>query len=148
MLPQSFLLRFSLFYSWRNWCHLFSLGFITCYFSFVFKIIQSFNIRKLEWIKSQSFHIHHVSLFVFETLDFLGLLFTSEGANVYAFMFYILYTLQHKFSCIKSIFWGWRDGSVVLPEVRVQFPATTWCLTIICNQIIYPILACLKIATV
>jgi hypothetical protein len=35
-----------------------------------------------------------------------------------------------------------------LPEVLVQFPATTWCLTTICNEIRCHLLVCLKTATV
>jgi hypothetical protein len=46
---------------------------------------------------------------------------------------------------IKNHARGWRDGSevkIVLPEV--QFPATTWWLTNICNGIRCPLLLCLK----
>jgi hypothetical protein len=43
---------------------------------------------------------------------------------------------------------GWRDGSVVkntnfFQRSWVQFPATTWWLTTICNGLWCPLLVCL-----
>lgn len=63
-------------------------------FPLFFKIIQSFYVRKLEWIKIQSYHICHVSL-VFGILDY----YLLETELMYKFMHSgFMNTLQHKFS--------------------------------------------------
>jgi hypothetical protein len=73
---------------------------------------------------------------------------------VHAFNFTITIYLGKDFVCLKIIL-GWKDGSAVksthwllFQRPPVQFPATTWWLTTICNGIRCPLLVCLKTATV
>jgi hypothetical protein len=53
---------------------------------------------------------------------------------------------------LRNLIKGWRDGSTVKStrllflRSRVQFPATTWWLTTICNGIWCPLLVCLRTA--